>query len=108
MVCEQGDDRGGNREKNGDRRHCRRSAVHISCCRVGRRLEERIPRSGVVSSHVVGLTKSHEGVSTILCQKNLTALLRRRRRADCRGVPAARRVRVATDKSRIIGVYPIQ
>lgn len=62
----------------------------------------------VVSSHVVGLTKSHEGVSTILCQKNLTALLRRRRRADCRGVPAARRVRVATDKSRIIGVYPIQ
>lgn len=35
MVCEQGDDRGGNREKNGDRRHCRRSAVHISCCRVG-------------------------------------------------------------------------
>lgn len=59
-------------------------------------------------SHVAGLAESHGGVSTILCQKNLTALLRRRRRADCRGVPAARRVRVATDKSRIIGVYPMR
>jgi len=64
--------------------------------------EEKIPRGRVSPSRTRGFRRYY------VEKKNLTALLRRRRRADCRGVPAARRVRVATDKSRIIGVYPMR